>query len=136
MEFYNNVILQTNPKLVTEQSRGYHVRCTYKNREVATPVRSSKWQQQPEALTSNESPDRRDHGRSLDNNEVEIEKPMPRCHMKIFSGNSVAESVKIGDPLTLQINIDKQNEYGLRVTDCLVRDGLGWGEQRLVNSKG
>ncbi len=103
---------------------------------MATPVRSSKWLQNAEALTSNESPDRRDHGRSLDNNEVEVEKPMPGCHMKIFSGNSVAENVKIGDPLTLQINIDKQSVYGLHVTDCLVRDGLGWGEQKLVNNEG
>lgn len=116
--------------------RGYHVRCRYKSREVATPVRSSKWQQNPEALTSNESPDRRDHGRSLGDNEIGNEKPMPACHMKIFSGTSVAENVKIGDPLTLKINIDKQNIYGLHVTDCLVRDGLGWGEQKLVNSEG
>lgn len=25
---------------------------------------------------------------------------------------------------------------GLRVTDCTVRDGLGWGEQRLINGEG
>lgn len=116
--------------------RGYHVRCRYKSREVATPVRSAKWQQNPEALTSNELPDRREHGRALGDNEIGSEKPMPGCHMKIFSGNVVAENVKIGDPLTLNINIDKQNIYGLHVTDCLVRDGLGWGEQKLVNSDG
>lgn len=60
--------------------------------------------------------------------------------MKIFSGDpserEVAESVKIGDPLTLVIRIDKQDTYGLRITDCLVRDGLGWGEQRLINDEG
>lgn len=136
IEFFNTIVLQPHLKLVTDLGRGYHIRCRYKSREVATPVRSSKWLQNPEALTSNESPDRRDHGRSLGNNEVEIEKPMPGCHMKIYAGNSVAENVKIGDPLTLKINIDKQSVYGLHVTDCLVRDGLGWGEQRLVNSDG
>lgn len=25
---------------------------------------------------------------------------------------------------------------GIRVTDCTVRDGLGWGEQRLINNNG
>lgn len=48
----------------------------------------------------------------------------------------VAESVKIGDPLTLVISIDNQDTYGLRITECLVRDGLGWGEQRLINGEG
>lgn len=66
--------------------------------------------------------------------------PMPGCNMKIFSGDptarDVAENVKIGDPLTLVISIDEQDTYGIRVTDCLVRDGLGWGEQRLINDAG
>lgn len=65
---------------------------------------------------------------------------MPGCTMKIFSGDPtqhhVAENVKIGDPLTLVISIDKQEMFGLRISDCLVRDGLGWGEQRLINDEG
>lgn len=60
--------------------------------------------------------------------------------MKIFSGDPtqhhVAENVKIGDPLTLVISIDKQEMFGLKISDCLVRDGLGWGEQRLINNEG
>jgi hypothetical protein len=66
--------------------------------------------------------------------------PMPGCNMKIFSGDptykEVAENVKIGDPLTLVITIDEQDTYGIRITDCLVRDGLGWGEQKLINDEG
>lgn len=66
--------------------------------------------------------------------------PMPGCTMKIFYGDpslhEVAENVKIGDPLTLVISIDKQDVYGLRISDCLVRDGLGWGEQRLIDEEG
>lgn len=66
--------------------------------------------------------------------------PMPGCTMKIFSGDpldrEVAENVKIGDPLTLVVSIDSQEIYGLKVSDCLVRDGLGWGEQRLIDSAG
>lgn len=62
---------------------------------------------------------------------------MPGTHMKIFSeGGSLAENVKIGDPLKIMVYIDKQEIYGLHVTDCLVRDGLGWGEQRLINAEG
>lgn len=65
---------------------------------------------------------------------------MPGCTMRIFSGDphkkEVAENVRIGDPLTLVVTLDEQDTWGIRVTDCLVRDGLGWGEQRLVNSEG
>lgn len=61
---------------------------------------------------------------------------MPACHMKIYSNDKLAENVKIGDPLKLLINIDKQDSYGLHITDCLVRDGIGWGEQKLIDSDG
>lgn len=144
IEFFNTIVLQPHLKLVTDLGRGYHVRCRYKSREAAMTVKSTKWEQHPEALTSGEESnatnDRRQYGRALDgdsdneifNNEI----PMPGCHMKIFSGNTVAENVKIGDPLKLIVNIDKQSVYGLHVTDCLVRDGLGWGEQKLVNGLG
>lgn len=39
--------------------------------------------------------------------------------MKIYSNDKLAENVKIGDPLKLMINIDKQDSYGLHITDCL-----------------
>ena len=66
--------------------------------------------------------------------------PMPGCTMKIYYGDpnnkEVAENVKIGDPLTLVIAIDSQSVYGLKISDCLVRDGLGWGEQYLIGDDG
>lgn len=88
---------------------------------------------------------------------------MPGCSMKIYSGepsdHMVAENVKIGDPLSLVVSIDSQDLYGIRVTDCVVKgtlhkeiyhtileenyvfffsfiDGLGWGEQKLIDSDG
>ena len=65
---------------------------------------------------------------------------MPSCSMKIYSGepsaHHIAENVQIGDPLTLVISIEMQELFGLRITDCLVRDGIGWGEQRLINHDG
>lgn len=65
--------------------------------------------------------------------------PMPGCSMRIYSDpkrKEVAENVKIGDPLTLDITLDQQDVYGLWITDCLVRDGLGWGEQKLIDREG
>ncbi|XP_055532222.1 uncharacterized protein LOC129722640 [Wyeomyia smithii] len=143
IEFFNTIVLQPHLKLVTDLGRGYHVRCRYKSREAAMkPTKKSYDDNRPLALTSAEGgTDRRDYGRSLDRDhtapeeDVEV-KPMPGCHMKIFTGEKLAENVKIGDPLTLVINIDRQELYGLHVTDCLVRDGLGWGEQKLVNEEG
>lgn len=128
-------------------------------------VVGGKYAQKPQALKSAEadSTDRRGYGRSLDKyraagddldeddvymqdpnaaemdeeTDVDNEIPMPGCHMKIYNAeHNIANDVKIGDPLTLVINIDKQDSYGLHVTDCIVRDGLGWGEQRLVGDDG
>ncbi|GFS95094.1 ZP domain-containing protein [Trichonephila clavipes] len=66
--------------------------------------------------------------------------PLPSCTMKIFQGEPdegiIAENVKIGDLLSLVISIDFQDAYGLKVTNCLVRDGLNWGEQPLINNEG
>lgn len=61
---------------------------------------------------------------------------MPGCHMKIYSDGKLAESVKIGDTLDIEVSVDEQDVYGLRVTDCIVRDGLGVGEQQLVDEYG
>jgi len=122
--------------------------------------------QNPQAYRSDEVNDRRDYGRSLDkyrvagddldeddvidiedeqeintaideNDEESNEIPMPACHMKIYnSEHKIADDVKIGDPLTIVVSIDQQELYGLHVTDCIVRDGLGWGEQRLIGEDG
>lgn len=136
-------MLQPHLKLVTDLGRGYHVRCRYKSREAAAATRNETNDNDlPGALITGGDngdydaknvTDRREHGRSLGtygttNNDV----PMPGCHMKIYSGKSIAENVKIGDPLTLKIYIDKQDLYGMHILDCNVRDGLGWGEQNLV----
>ena len=48
----------------------------------------------------------------------------------------MAENVKIGDPLALVVSIDDQDIYGMHVTGCSVRDGLGWSDQSLINSEG
>ncbi|EDW49220.1 GM11880 [Drosophila sechellia] len=157
IEFFNTIVLQPHLKLITDLGRGYHVRCAYKSRDAAMKPKKylRKHAQKPQAFRSD---DRREYGRSLDkpqdddldeedvydanapqqeedvtNNEI----PMPGCHMKIYNDeHKIADDVKIGDPLTIVISIDKQKIYGLHVTDCIVRDGLGWGEQRLVGEDG
>ena len=32
--------------------------------------------------------------------------------------------------------LDPIDIYGMKVTNCLVRDGLNWGEQPLINDEG
>lgn len=123
IEYFNTIVVQPHLKLVTNQGRGFHVRCKYDTRNNVSIVNDDDPRADP-----------------LSTDESTVMEPMPGCTMKIFSGDpterEVAESVKIGDPLTLVISIDEQEMYGLRITDCLVRDGLGWGEQRLINDEG
>ena len=65
---------------------------------------------------------------------------MPSSSMRIYRGEPVnavvAEEVKIGDPLTLVVTIDDQDIYGMQITECTVKDGLGWSEQGLINEDG
>ena len=60
--------------------------------------------------------------------------------MHIYAGQAgdhvPAENVKIGDLLTLMVNLDDQELFGMTVFDCSVRDGLGWSEQLLYNDQG
>lgn len=85
----------------------------------------------------NDTEDSADSQNEEEDESSENEIPMPGCHMKIYnSEHKIANDVRIGDPLTIVVNIDKQDLYGLHVTDCIVRDGLGWGEQRLVGEDG
>lgn len=120
VEYFNTIVVQPHRKLVTNQGRGFHIRCRYQTRDktISNAVNVSTAEPTPLTATA----------------------PMPGCSMKIFYGDptqkEVAENVKIGDPLTLAIHIDDQPLYGLRISDCLVRDGLGWGEQRLINAEG
>ncbi|XP_064096217.1 cuticlin-4-like isoform X2 [Macrobrachium nipponense] len=120
IEYFNTVVVQPHRKLVTNQGRGYHIRCKYQTQEktVTNAFNVSFVGTTPLTATA----------------------PMPGCYMRIFAGTpadkAVAENVRIGDPLTMVITLDDQEIYGMKVTDCLVRDGLGWGEQMLINSEG
>lgn len=121
IEYYNTIVVQPHLKLVTNQGRGFHIRCRYNTRNNIITNDSLK----VDLMAADP---------------VTALAPMPGCTMKIFSGDpsskEIAENVKIGDPLSLQVYLDQQDTYGIRVTDCLVRDGLGWGEQRLINEDG
>lgn len=120
VEYFNTVVVQPHRKLVTNQGKGYHIRCRYQTKEktIANSFNVSTLGTTPVMATA----------------------PMPSCSMKIFmadtSNEIVAENVKIGDRLTLTIAIDNQPVYGMKVTNCLVRDGLNWGEQPLLNDEG
>ncbi|OQR69596.1 cuticlin-1-like [Tropilaelaps mercedesae] len=112
IEYFNTVIVEPHKKVVTSRGKGFHVRCKYHTLHNHTSLEATsikKWDR-------------------------------PDVHMKIYVGNSeqavVAENVKIGDPLTLSIAIEPNPIYGIRVTNCVVRDGLNWGAQPLVNNEG
>ncbi|XP_018567195.1 uncharacterized protein LOC108907853 [Anoplophora glabripennis] len=123
IEYFNTIVVQPHLKLVTNQGRGFHIRCRYNTRNNSVSNDTLKIDVASPELTPHTAL-----------------APMPGCSMKIFSGDplqkEVAENVKIGDPLTLVVTLDEQDTYGIRVTDCLVRDGLGWGEQKLINQEG
>merc|ERR1711971_904799 len=120
MEYFNTVVVQPHRKLVTNQGRGYHVRCRYQSQE--------------RTLTNDFNVS------ALGTTPLTATAAMPSSSMRIFYGEAseglVAENVKIGDPLSLVISIDEQDIYGMHVTQCLVRDGLGWSEQGLINEEG
>jgi len=120
VEYFNTVVVQPHRKLVTNQGRGYHVRCRY---------------QTEEKLLQNDF-----NVSSLGTTPLTATAAMPSSSMRIFYGEPaeglVAENVKIGDPLALVVSIDDQDIYGMHVTGCSVRDGLGWSDQSLINTEG
>lgn len=133
IEYFNTVVVQPHRKLVTNQGRGYHIRCKYQTREKTITSNFNVSGSFAEFRNPSD-------GSMIGTTPLTATAPMPGCTMKIFQGlpddRLVAENVKIGDPLTLEIAIDNQDIYGMLVTDCLVRDGLGWGEQPLINKHG
>jgi len=134
IEYFNTVVVQPHRKLVTNQGRGYHVRCRYQTQEKFLQndfnVRF-KWA---------ETAQNRVGISALGTTPLTATAAMPSSSMRIFYGEPseglVAENVKIGDPLALVVSIDDQDIYGMHVTSCSVRDGLGWSDQELINVDG
>ncbi|XP_034838633.1 uncharacterized protein pio [Maniola hyperantus] len=129
VEYYNNIIVQPHLRLVTGQGRGYHVRCRYRRRDLTL---YHMHRPRADRLTANNG---------IDNDEYDEESGLlPSVTMKIFKGDpedkQVASNVKIGDSLTLVVSLEKQRQYGLLVSECSVRDGLGWAEQSLIADDG
>jgi len=120
IEYFNTIVVQPHRKLVTNQGKGYHVRCRYQTEE--------------KTLLSDFNVS------SLATTPLTATAAMPGATMRIYAGEPVdgrvAESVKIGDPLTLVVGIDQQDIYGMHITDCSVKDGLGWSNQMLISSDG
>lgn len=120
VEYFNTVVVQPHHKLVTSLGKGFHVRCRYqtKNKTIGSDV----------------------DVKAIGTTRMVQETPLPNCVMKIYIGrldeHILAEHVKIGDYLTLVISIDHQDTYGMKVTNCIVRDGLSWSEQPLINNDG
>jgi len=120
LEYFNTIVVQPHRKLVTNQGRGYHIRCRYQTKE--------------KTLLSDFNVS------GLEKTALYATAAMPGTSMRIYYGEpiegAIAENVKIGDPLTLVVSIDDQDIYGMHINECLVRDGVGWSEQRLINDEG
>lgn len=125
IEYFNTVMIQPHRRLVTNQGRGYHIRCRYQTKERTI----TNLDQQLNVNLTQITP------------AVIGSATMPLCTMKIYSANDLshevaAENVRIGDELQLVISLDDQDVYGMMVTSCLVRDGMNWGEQPLIDDFG
>lgn len=128
IEYFNTVVVQPHMRLMTNQGKGYHIRCKYQTRE--RTIANTHFNVSASFL--------------MQNNPTAVTTPllatasMPSCTMKIFrSGrDDVAETVKIGDKLIMVIEIDQQDMYGMKITNCVVRDGLNMAEQQLINDSG
>jgi len=125
VEYFNTVMVQPHRRLVTNQGRGYHIRCRYQTKERTI----TNQDQQLSVNLTQSTPS------------VLGSASMPTCTMRIYSAQDLshevaAENVKIGDELHLVISLDDQDVYGFLVTNCLVRDGMNWGEQPLIDDHG
>ena len=125
VEYFNTVMVQPHRRLVTNQGRGYHIRCRYQTKERTITNQDQQLSVNLTQVTPSVL------GSAL----------MPSCSMKIYGANDLtkevaAENVKIGDELHLIISLDEQDVYGMMVTNCLVRDGMNWGEQPLIDDRG
>ncbi|XP_055924892.1 cuticlin-4-like isoform X1 [Argiope bruennichi] len=120
VEYFNTVVIQPHSKLVTSLGRGFHVRCRYQNKN---------------KTLHSEAP-----SNSIGTTPAKNAVPLPTCSMHIYVGRPsehvIAEHARIGEYLTLVISIEEQDTYGLKVTNCIVKDGLGWSEQPLINNDG
>lgn len=127
IEYYNTVVVQPHMRLMTNQGKGYNIRCKYQTRErtIANThfnvSASFHMQDSPKSSTP-----------------LLATASMPSCTMKIFrkGRTDVAETVRIGDKLVMVIEIDQQDMYGMRITNCIVRDGLNLAEQQLIDING
>lgn len=125
VEYFNTVMVQPHRRLVTNQGRGYHIRCRYQTKERTI----TNQDQQLSVNLTHVTPS------------VMGSAAMPSCTMRIYGANDLtrevaAENVRIGDELHLVISLDDQDVYGMLVTNCLVRDGMNWGEQPLLDDHG
>jgi len=143
VEYFNTIVVQPHRKLVTNQGRGYHIRCRY--RTESKTLKSDfdvkfEWADQDLDAGADTRVGEGDELSGLGHTPLTATAAMPAAHMKIYRGepvdNRIAENVKIGDPLTLVVSIDNQNIYGMHISECMVKDGLGWSEQRLINGEG
>lgn len=127
IEYFNTIVVQPHMRLMTNQGKGYHIRCKYQTRErtIANTQFNVSASFQMQDAPKPTMP-------------IVATASMPSCTMKIYrkGQSNIAEAVKIGDKLVMVIEIDQQDMYGMRVSNCVVRDGLNMAEQLLIDASG
>lgn len=128
IEYYNTIMVQPHIRLMTNQGKGYHIRCKYQTRE--RTIANTQFNVSASFLMAD--------GQQAVSPPLIGTASMPSCTMKIFrSGrDDVADSVKIGDKLIMVIEIDQQDMYGIKITNCVVRDGMNMAQQQLIDDSG
>ena len=149
VEFFNTIVLQPHRKLVTNQGRGYHIRCRYRTEEKTLVSNFDvEWvffaffwilsfSQLFSVINFPEFNAFFICSGLGTNKPLVATAAMPSTSMKIYRGESVdgrvAESVKIGDPLTMVISIGKFKrmkilEHSLEVLRFFCHSDFAWNQ--------
>lgn len=150
VEYSNTIVVQPHHRLLTSAGRGYHVKCKYQTRE--RTITNSQFNVTSSFATVHSNLERNNVIGGVLGNTPSLAGSalMPTCTMKIYRSatrdagntnedggeNHSSATVKVGDKLIMVIEIDRQDMYGMRITSCVVRDGLNLAEQLLIDERG
>ncbi|XP_014673055.1 PREDICTED: cuticlin-1-like [Priapulus caudatus] len=121
LEYHNVIVFQRHPMLVTGQDLAYRVHCNYAlgEKTVSSDVTVEMVQT---TLLPSAAPE------------------MPSCELIILMGGPdgrlVDGAVSLGTELTFMITMGPSEVYGSVISNCIARDGMGMGEQMLIDADG
>ncbi|XP_014681049.1 PREDICTED: cuticlin-1-like [Priapulus caudatus] len=122
MEYNNVIVFQRHPMLVTRNDLAYRVHCNYELGE-KTVSNDVTVDMVPITQLASVAPN------------------LPKCNLLIKVGDSpdgplVSGAVPLGTTLTFVIDMSISEVYGFTVSSCIARDGMGMGEQMIIDEDG